>query len=402
MNPRLCPHSRRKFLLSGALLATAAPFALRAALGDDAEDGVVVAKKLVAPPPPKFSAQVLADAKVAVARCRGYQKEFADALATSLDQLGGIGSLVRGKSVTVKLNLTGSNFEKVFGRPVGESFITHPDTAYTVAAQLFKAGARRVRFVESTQRRQLLQETVADAGWDVRAFDGLGKVEWENTRNLGLAKKYAHLKVPSGGYLFSSFDVNHSYEESDVLVSLSKLKNHLTCGVTMAVKNFFGSVPNSLYGDEAPNEEATAGRGPLHNRSEYKGQGLMPGELKSAGPDHAGYRVPRIVADILEARPIHLSITDGITSMKGGEGPWAPETSFISPGVLIVGLNPLSTDAIGTAIMGYDPRAPKGVHPFTFGDNHLLLAAQRGLGVLDPKQIQLFGLPLEQARHPYG
>jgi len=37
--------------------------------------------------------------------------------------------------------------------------------------------------------------------------------------------------------------------------------------------------------------------------------------------------------------------------MSGGEGPWCstPELKFTSPGIFIVGLNPVSTDAVGTA-----------------------------------------------------
>jgi uncharacterized protein (DUF362 family) len=116
--------------------------------------------------------------------------------------------------------------------------------------------------------------------------------------------------------------------------------------------------------------------------------------------------VPRIVADICAARPIHLAIIDGITSMSGGEGPWCREAGplkFTSPGVLIVGLNPVSTDAVGTAAMGYDnPRAVRGTKPFHFCDNHLLLAEQAGVGVADLAQIDLRGLSLEKARYPYG
>ncbi|MBL9127029.1 MAG: DUF362 domain-containing protein, partial [Verrucomicrobiales bacterium] len=209
--------------------------------------------------------------------------------------------------------------------------------------------------------------------------------------------------VPSGGYLFSSFQFNRAYEETDVVVSLCKLKNHLTCGVTMSLKNMFGLTPNSLYGDQAPNERATAGRGPLHNRRDYRGSGMMPGERKTDLADSPFLRVPRIVADVCEARPIHLAILDGVSTMKGGEGPWCPNVGFVSPGLLVVGLNPVSADGIGTALMGYkDPRAIRGTIPFQHCDNHLLLAEQRGLGVLDPKHIEVLGTPVAEAVHPFG
>src|SRR5262249_56536331 len=131
------------------------------------------------------------------------------------------------------------------------------------------SGARRVRLVESTTSRSSLESTLGLADWDVSALSALGKVEYENTRNLGSGKSYSTLKVPGGGHMFSSFDFNHSYADTDVMISLAKLKNHVTAGVTLSMKNLFGITPNALYGDEAGSEEATGGRGPLHNRQGF-------------------------------------------------------------------------------------------------------------------------------------
>jgi hypothetical protein len=92
--------------------------------------------------------------------------------------------------------------------------------------------------------------------------------------------------------------------------------------------------------------------------------------------------------------------------MSGGEGPWCNKAATLkptTPGVLIVGLNPVSTDAVGTAVMGYDnPRAVRGVKPFHFCDNHLLMAEEAGLGSADLSQIDVRGLTIEKARYPYG
>jgi uncharacterized protein (DUF362 family) len=205
--------------------------------------------------------------------------------------------------------------------------------------------------------------------------------------------------------MFSSFDLNRTYEDTDVMVSLAKLKNHVTAGVTLSMKNLFGITPNSLYGDQAGSEDATAGRGPLHSpvgASHIKLPGLREGVL-SRDPT---VRVPRIVTDICAARPIHLAIIDGITSMSGGEGPWCGKANplkFTAPGVLIAGFNPVSTDAVGTAVMGYDtPRAARGTKPFGFCENHLLLAEQTGLGTADLTQIDVRGVTIAQARGPYG
>jgi uncharacterized protein (DUF362 family) len=391
--------SRRAFLGRSLVLGAGAPLALRLAPSDlfGAEtSGQSNGSKPVSN---------RSDSKVAIIRCRSYGAEVREAMAKCFDLLGGIGSLVKNKTVTVKLNLTGTNFASFLERPVGETYMTHYATALALGSLLFAAGARRVRFVESTQSRAELGSTLALADWDVKALEALGRVEFENTRNLGRNKTYAHLPVPSGGYVFSTLDLNQAYADTDVMISLAKLKNHVTAGVTLSMKNLFGLTPNSLYGDQAGDEEATAGRGPLHNPTGFEKirlPGLKPG-ITSTDPT---WRVPRIVVDVCAARPIHLSIIDGITAMNGGEGPWCSDAAaikFTQPGVLIAGLNPVATDAVATAVMGYDnPRATRGTKPFGFCDNHLFLAEQAGLGSADLARIDVRGAPIAQVKYPYG
>jgi len=215
--------SRRSFLQQGIAWAAAAPLASLCAVANCW--------------PPQLQAGQAKRPPVAQLRRQGRYRALPLLWAggpprwrNALDLLGGLGSLVKNKTVTVKLNLTGSDFKRFLGRPVGETYMTHSATAMALGVLLFEAGARRVRFVESTQRKAGLESTLADAGWDVPALTALGKVEFENTRNLGQGKRYSHLRVPGGGYMFSSFEVNHAYEDTDVLVSLAKLKNHLTAG----------------------------------------------------------------------------------------------------------------------------------------------------------------------------
>lgn len=88
-------------------------------------------------------------------------------------------------------------------------------------------------------------------------------------------------------------------------------------------------------------------------------------------------------------------------SVKGGEGPWISTLARTQPGLLIVGRNPVCTDAVAMAVMGYDPQAPAGVRPFP-GENHLALAAARGLGTNDLARIEVRGLSIAEALYPYG
>src|SRR5882672_12443447 len=130
--------SRRAFLERSVALAAGAPLALRYASAG------LAAEAVGAKAGPSFHQ----DAKVAIVPCRTYGPEVRESMAKCFDLLGGIGSLVRNKTVTVKLNLTGTDFSMYLGRPVGETYMTHFSTALALGSLLFAAGARRVRFVE--------------------------------------------------------------------------------------------------------------------------------------------------------------------------------------------------------------------------------------------------------------
>ena len=92
-------------------------------------------------------------------------------------------------------------------------------------------------------------------------------MEFEDTRNLGKGKTYHEVKVPWGGSLFPAYHVNHSYVDCDVYVSLAKLKNHATAGVTLGMKNNFGVTPIALYGQHEPDERQHLGpRGDVPRR----------------------------------------------------------------------------------------------------------------------------------------
>ncbi len=345
------------------------------------------------------------NARVAIARCRSYQhKELEAALRRLMDQIGGIGALVKGKTVALKLNLTG-NITRFPERP-DLPYRNHPATVLAVVSLLARAGARRIRILESFFPAGQDLALWARYGLDVTAISNAGtKVEWENTQNLGYGRKYSRLKPPWGGYVFPAYDLNHSYEDCDVYVSLSKLKNHWIAGVTMAMKNNFGITPCSLYGGDCGpdgNEDPRQERGPVCHDGKRTPPKGVPQELDPASPREAGYRVPRIVVDLTGARPIDLCIVDGIESIRGGEGAWNPGVQMVKPGLLLAGRNPVATDTISTAVMGYDPRADRGVKPFLRGDNSLKLAEAVGLGPADLSRIEVAGLSLKEALYDYG
>ncbi len=88
----------------------------------------------------------------------------------------------------------------------------------------------------------------------------------------GKGKKYHEVKVPWGGSLFPAYHLNHSYVDCDVYVSLAKLKNHATAGVTMGIKNNFGITPPALYSSPRAQRASHIGpHGPLPQRQRAAG-----------------------------------------------------------------------------------------------------------------------------------
>jgi hypothetical protein len=271
-------------------------------------------------------------------------------------------------------------------------------------ALMAQAGARRIRVLEGCFAcGDPLPEFMLDAGWDpAPLFSAAPQVEMHNTNLAGPWKTYRRHNVPGGGYIFPGFDLNAAYSECDVVVSIAKLKEHATCGITLAMKNMFGATPVTIYGDFAgkdePAADARGGRGFMH-RGNRQPPSSAPAEIDPASPRDPFYRMPRIVVDVSMACPIHLSIIDGVFTMAGGEGPWnGPGVRAVRPGVLVAGLNPVCTDAVGTALMGFDPMAPRGKAPFERCDNTLALAEARGLGTHDLKRIEVIGDSIESLK----
>jgi uncharacterized protein (DUF362 family) len=347
-------------------------------------------------------------APVGIAKCAAYDEDVTAKMGALFDQLGGLEKLVRNKTVTIKVNMTGPPGQRLQGLALGLTHYVHPKVVGATLHLLGRAGAKRIRLVESAWATAgPLEDVILDSGWNLRALQSAATgVEFENTNGLGKSRKYARFKFPGTAYMYPAYVMNQAYEDTDVFVSLAKLKNHADCGVTLSLKNCFGCLPASIYGDDAgrddPNEKPTAGRGDVVHFAKRQPARIAPPELHpNEGLKNAGYRVSRVVADLAVARPIHLAIVDGVASTAGGEGPWIRGLRVVRPGVLIAGLNPVCTDAVSAAVMGYNPRALRGTAPFRNADNTLLLAEAHGAGAADLKRIEVRGVSIEQALYRY-
>jgi uncharacterized protein (DUF362 family) len=229
-------------------------------------------------------------------------------------------------------------------------------------------------------------------------------VEFENTNGPGTGGSYARILCPNG-HIFPGYDVNRSYVDCDVFVSLAKMKEHHWFGATLSMKNCYGMTPLTIYGNHAgvdePGAEATGTRVAVLHNGERPPSLSAPQEIDPSSPREGDYRIPRIVADVVSARPIDLAILDGVESMAGGEGPWYAEARHVSPGVLLAGRNPVATDAVGLGVMGFDPLAERGTAPFEGCDSFLAFAEELGLGTRRLEEIEVCGAALEDVRFDF-
>ena len=133
--------------------------------------------------PTMFLAHAAPASRVAVGTCNEYGPEVVGALGNMFDQLGGLEGLVRGKTVAIKLNLTGIATDRLGYLPPGITYWVHPQVIGATVHLLAKAGAYRIRLLESPMvTTEPLEEFMLQANWEPRDFlSAAPRVEFENT-----------------------------------------------------------------------------------------------------------------------------------------------------------------------------------------------------------------------------
>jgi uncharacterized protein (DUF362 family) len=347
-------------------------------------------------------------AVTAIGLCQRYDfNSVRRELGRLFDQLGDVRRLVRRKHVTVKVNLVNSSQEDLNGVPVWLTVTVHPVVAMAVGSLFVEYGARRVVFCDQLPFRSLEPDAFAGYGFRLTEFNQVmdGRAHFENTRNRGPFKDYAIVKVPGGGELASAWEVNRTYVDTDVLVSLAKLKSHVSGGITGGMKNLFGVPPSSLYGDDLkdePDENACDYRNrTMHSCTRPPFTSIQSFTGRSVQGDH-GFNVPRFIVDLNAAFRLDLVVFDAISVIQSAEGWWLGSmVSITRPGLLVAGRNPVCTDAVAAAIMGFEPDAPDRTWPFANGTNYLALARRKGLGENRLTELETAGVSLKSARFEF-
>jgi uncharacterized protein (DUF362 family) len=306
---------------------------------------------------------------VAIAKADSYAPALVrEQVQAVLDAVGGLGDVLRhGNRVALKVNLTGGvSSTGLAGIPETESYLTHPEVVKALCELLRDAGVRDIFIVEAVYEEE---------SWSHYGY--IEVADWVDARlvNLNEADPYAgFLQQPvSAPIVYDRFTFNPVLEEVDAFISVAKMKCHSSCGVTHSVKNLIGLVPCRFYTLSPEDNFRTAFHG---QESE---------EIT---------RLPGVIIDLNRTRPVNLALIDGIWTVEGGEGPWVEGIAQVKPGLLFAGKDPVATDAVATAAMGFDPEAEYPNEPFTRAHNHLNMAHSFGLGTNRLANIDVVGTSL--------
>jgi len=315
---------------------------------------------------------------VAIGRVQTYdQAAVAKQVQTLIEQLGGLGDVVKpGDSVAIKPNLTGGvSSAAVPGYSAIESFITHPEVVRALIKQVQAAGAKEVYIVES------VYEWASYTDW---GYEEIAKDTGAKLIDLNDPKPYSdfvEMSVGPDSYIYKSFILHPLLKDINVFMSVSKMKNHDSAGVTHSMKNLYGLAPLKHYRLSASD----------NYRSAFHGS---ESEMRT--------RLPRVIVDINRARRINFSLIDGIMTAEGGEGPWIASMKPIQPGLLFAGKNPVATDSVATAVMGHNPQGAYPDSPYFRTDNHIQLAYEMGLGTNRLDEIEVRGASISEVQQHFN
>jgi uncharacterized protein (DUF362 family) len=281
--------------------------------------------------------------KSVVAITKGARWEAKKIIQQGLDLLGGIKTVMkRGDIVLLKPNL---GYPEPEGLPPW-TCTTDPFILAGLTELFLEAGAKKVITAESPAhgitgehmfKTTGVKEAVEKAGGEICSLD---------------EEEFVLRKIP-GGVILREQWIPKIYLKADVVVNIPKIKTtRIGNKFTLAYKNIFGFVP--------PDE-----RGHWHRI-----------------PEHLYYLV-----DLYRLLPCSLTVMDGLVFMEG-EGP-----RYGTPlewGVIIMGKDPVATEAVTIKALGHEP----------YEQGVISIAAKAGQGTMDLGQIEIRGQSIQSVeRH---
>ncbi|MEM4576351.1 MAG: DUF362 domain-containing protein [Candidatus Nezhaarchaeales archaeon] len=238
------------------------------------------------------------------------------------------------------------------GRPIliKPNYITadHPSTGVTTDARVIEG------VIKFLKERGVNDIVIGEGSGFVDTFEafrvaGVDKLAEKWNVKLADLNKDEFIEVyPPNPFALKKVKVARTALER-AIISVPKLKVHRLATVTLGLKN-------------------------------------MMGVLESKGSMHNG-RLHENIADLVSVLKPSLTVIDGIIAGEVHEMSRSP----VEMNVIVASTDPVAADAVGSMIMGIDPREVK----------HLVLAEKKGLGTLRLEEIEIVGEPIEKVARKF-
>ncbi len=275
--------------------------------------------------------------KVAVLKCDSYAR----CLSVVKGGLGLLRPAVQGKRVLLKPNLV----EYSPLAPIN----TNPQLIAAAVEAFLELGAASVVVGEGPGHIRDTELLLDESGLR-KELRSVGRIEFVDL-NFGPVQRVLPASKATG---LEELWLPKSVLSADVIVSMPKVKTHHWAGVTLSLKNLFGTMPGSIYG-------------------------WPKNVLHWEGIDNS-------IIELASSIPIHLVIADGIVAMEGN-GPLHGSPKAL--GCLVFANDPVAADATCCRLMGIDPMRVK----------HLAMAAP--LGNIPLSRIQQVGESFDELAQPF-
>jgi uncharacterized protein (DUF362 family) len=276
---------------------------------------------------------------VALGECSSYDTDLFACLRNLWKQAEMPG--VRDKRILIKPNL----IDFIENYPI----TTAPEVVGAVAEVLFERGAREVTVGDGSGFRREAWPIVEASGLaEVLAARRLKFVDlnYDDPQPVPVRDKWLRRS--------SVFWLPRHVINSDLIISVPKLKSHHWSRVSLSLKNLFGVVPGARYGWP---------KNTLHING-----------------------IPQSILGIYQLLPPVVAVVDGIVGMEG-DGPLFGRP--VPHGLLAVGRDPVSVDVTCAQLMGFSAESIQ----------HLALAAWAGIG--QARRIEIRGVPRERLQRKY-
>jgi uncharacterized protein (DUF362 family) len=169
-----------------------------------------------------------------------------------------------------------------------------------------------------------------------------------------------------GAYVFDTLTLHRSLAETELLVSVPRMKTHTLATVTLGLKNVIGLYPDSIYG-------------------------TVRGYVHDLGAEYADAGIAIEIVDMARANKMGLTVVDGLAAMEGDGPSLGPGSRLVDMDLIIAGTSPLATDMVSAAVMGF---APEEVPTFEW-------AVRAGMTPARLEDIEIRGETIESVRRDF-